>query len=195
MSLGFTGCPPGEILCAGTEDDPQCITELNICDEVTQCPAGDDELNGSCSKLFILVLLLHVAFAFYIDCTPPGKLRLVGGSGPREGRVEMCYRGQWGTICDNGWDNIDAQVVCRQIGVGANSRFFFLIMNGQGILDITTDAVAFQGAFFGPGIGEIILKGIDCSGDEERLLDCPTSDHESLNCTHARDAAVACSRM
>ena len=62
-------------------------------------------------------------------------------------------------------------------------------------LDVTTDAVAFQGAFFGPGIGQIILKGIDCSGDEERLLDCPTNDHGSLNCTHARDAAVACSRM
>lgn len=195
MSLGFTGCPPGEILCAGTEENPQCITDLNICDKVTQCPAGDDELNGTCSKLFILLLLLNVTFACYIGCTSPGNLRLVGGSGPREGRVEMCYRGQWGTICDDEWDNIDAQVVCRQIGFGANSRFLQIMNSLLVILDIITDAVAFQGAFFGPGVGQIILKGIDCSGDEEILLDCPTNDYESLNCTHTRDAAVACSRM
>ena len=83
----------------------------------------------------------------------------------------------------------------HKLGLELIVSSFFLVMNGQGILDITTDSVAFQGAFFGPGDGQIILKGIDCSGDEERLLDCPTNDHEILNCTHARDAAVACSRM
>ena len=50
----ITGCPPGGILCLGTEDDPECISELNVCDGSIQCPAGDDELNGSCSKLYIV---------------------------------------------------------------------------------------------------------------------------------------------
>ena len=62
-------------------------------------------------------------------------------------------------------------------------------------LVIVTDVVAYQGAFFGPGIGPIVLKGVDCTGDEERLLNCTISNMQDLNCTHSRDAGVACSRM
>ena len=45
-----------------------------------------------------------------------GKLRLVGGPSTREGRVEMCYRGVWGSISDARWDNEDAAVTCSQLG-------------------------------------------------------------------------------
>lgn len=44
------------------------------------------------------------------------QIRLVGGSSPLEGRVELCLGGVWGTITDDSWDTNDAKVVCKELG-------------------------------------------------------------------------------
>lgn len=43
-------------------------------------------------------------------------MRLAGGNSLSRGRVEIHYNGQWGTICDDAWDDRDAQVVCKMLG-------------------------------------------------------------------------------
>ncbi len=45
-----------------------------------------------------------------------GDIRLADGPmGQLAGRVEICFGGVWGTVCDNQWDNVDAVVVCKQL--------------------------------------------------------------------------------
>ena len=44
------------------------------------------------------------------------SIRLVGGINETEGRVEICLGGQWGTVCDDQWGDVEARVVCRQLG-------------------------------------------------------------------------------
>ncbi len=48
-------------------------------------------------------------------CTQ-GDIRLVGGANALEGRVEVCFNNQWGTVCDDAWGVPDATVACRQLG-------------------------------------------------------------------------------
>lgn len=39
-----------------------------------------------------------------------------------EGRVEICYENVYYSICDDFWDDQDAQVVCGQLRVPGNGR-------------------------------------------------------------------------
>ena len=58
------------------------------------------------------------------NCEVDGEVRLAGGSGPNEGRVEFCYRRLFGTVCGSQWDTIDAQVICRQFGYPIEGEIF-----------------------------------------------------------------------
>ncbi|XP_053495130.1 neurotrypsin [Ictalurus furcatus] len=110
-------------------------------------------------------------------CAPPEgtgpPLRLVGGEEDFEGRVEIYHNGLWGTICDDQWDDMDAEVVCRQLGLGGIPK-------------------AWSWAHFGQGRGPIQLDAVQCTGNELSLDECPHSGWEQHNCDHMEDAGVSC---
>ena len=51
------------------------------------------------------------------DLSPALPVRLINGTSKNEGRVEVLHNGQWGTVCDDKWDDKAAQVVCKQLNM------------------------------------------------------------------------------
>jgi len=71
----------------------------------------------------IYKILLSSAVPNLLDSPYALQVRLVGGSYPSQGRVEVYCNGQWGTICNtSGFESAEADTVCRQLGyTGARS--------------------------------------------------------------------------
>ncbi|XP_010284541.1 PREDICTED: deleted in malignant brain tumors 1 protein-like [Phaethon lepturus] len=115
-----------------------------------------------------------LTFAVHYKIKKTVKLQLVNGSSRCAGRVEVLYRQQWGTVCDDNWDIIDAEVVCWQLSCG-------------------TDLSAPSSAYFGGGPDPIWLDDVTCKGTEAALSECSAKPWRSHNCVHGEDAGVVCS--
>ena len=55
-------------------------------------------------------------------------IRLQGGDFVNQGRVEVYCNGQWGTICNDGFDSNDANTICKQLGYTRYTNYNHLKM-------------------------------------------------------------------
>ena len=88
--------------------------------------------------------------------------------------MEVNYNGEWGTVCDDGWDDTNAGVVCRQLGFGSSGT-------------------AIGSAGFSQGAGPIWLSYVTCNGNESTLASC---GHLGVgitgDCNHSKDIYIMC---
>ncbi|KAM7114821.1 scavenger receptor cysteine-rich type 1 protein M130 isoform 1-T1 [Molossus nigricans] len=102
------------------------------------------------------------------------SLRLVDGVTKCSGRLEVKFQGEWGTVCDDGWDSDDAAVACRQLGCPT-------AITGIGRVNASE------------GTGHIWLDSVSCHGHETAIWQCRHHEWGKHYCNHNEDAGVTCS--
>ena len=97
-------------------DDVQCRgTENRLID----CPAASPLGRNDCNHMFDAGILCSPT----LPCDEEGAIRIQGGAS--QGRVEVCMNEIWGSVCSDLWNDINARVTCRQLGLPSTGKCDF----------------------------------------------------------------------
>ena len=131
-----------------------------------------------------------------------GNLRLVGSEDtPYRGRLEVYHSGQWGTVCDDYFDQNDARVACRQLGMSEpTSTYQYDATGGSG--QIWMDDLEYARRTTRTQLGMRVLSPPRrvapacrrCRGSESSLSSCTFNGWGQENCGHSEDVGLICGR-
>ncbi|XP_068245938.1 neurotrypsin-like isoform X2 [Palaemon carinicauda] len=164
MSVSFTRAYFGEGFGIIGADDLQCTGEEK---SLVNCPGflyGDE----NCFHSEDAGVFCHYGTL---------SVQLVDGATQSSGRVEVrsSTLPSSASICDTGFDDLDAQVICRMLGYDG------------------TNAIALRDSYFGQPNGEVWNIILDCIGNENTIQDCRIRIADSP-CTQRQTASVSCIR-
>ena len=110
-------------------------------------------------------------------------MRLGGhGNSEIEGYVEAfdTTNGQWGGICDNSFDVIDAHVICQMLGFTT-------------AIEALSNSAASEVFGTAPSGSNFVLDNLDCAGTESSIFHCPFTGELTDVCEASQIAGVKCS--
>ena len=117
---------------------------------------------------------------FRCDAYANDDVRLTGGSGRNNGRVEVLHNSVWGTVCDDfistagTWQTQFVAVTCGQLGFSSRTGAALLAMSVP------------------DGIDPTWLDDVSCGGTETTLPMCMSAGWGIENCSHSEDIGVNC---
>ncbi len=109
-----------------------------------------------------------------VDGCAENGLQLVRGTSRYEGSLEICMDGRMGSVCQDGWNDAGAGIVCRQLGY-------------------TGGEATFGSAFGLIGGTNYNIRSIRCTGAEAALHLCPFERQaDQTSCHFSERAGVYC---
>ncbi|XP_034471844.1 protein bark beetle [Drosophila innubila] len=112
-----------------------------------------------------------------VDGVPRVPVRLVGGSGANEGRLQVYLKGRWGTVCDYGWNVLNAALVCHQLGYSLNPDDWRLLRSQLPNAGTTED---------------VLMANVRCTPHDRDVTKCRAEYEFENSCSHENDVGLRC---
>uniref|UniRef100_W5MP78 SRCR domain-containing protein n=1 Tax=Lepisosteus oculatus TaxID=7918 RepID=W5MP78_LEPOC len=149
---------------------PQTAPEIRVLNKVG-CLGNETEL-GECRAGRMGSKDCQHPWDAGVICAAKTRIRIAKVASSCSGRLEVYYRGQWGTVCETDWGLNESHVVCRQAGCGEAQTY--------SKMRILTDEVP------------IWLDRVHCNGNESSLWECSSDPWGHHECDYSSNVHILC---